>query len=103
MALCSAALAFRAKALNYRAGPLQRSRIDPVKCSREGNCFPDVLEAAYPGHGTLDAHAEAGVGDAAELAQVEIPLERFFGQAVLVDSLEQQLIRTHALRAADDL
>ena len=33
--------------------------------SGEGDGFADVVEAADPGYYSLDAHAEAGVGDAA--------------------------------------
>ena len=40
---------------------------------------------------------------AAEFAQIEIPLERAFRQAMLANPLQQQFIRSHALRAADDL
>ena len=46
-----------------------------IQRSGEGDGFADVVEAAEPGYYSLDAHAEAGVGDAAVLAQVEVPLE----------------------------
>src|SRR5579859_3612224 len=77
-------------------------RVEPVQHSRERNCLTNVLEAADPGDGALNAHAEASMRDAAELAQIEIPFESFFGQAVLVNALQQQFVRRHALRAADD-
>ena len=52
----------------------------------EGDGFADVVEAADPGDDTLDAHAEAAVGDAAVAAQVEVPLEGFLGQLVVIDA-----------------
>jgi hypothetical protein len=57
-----------------------------VEGAGEGDGFADVVEAADPGDGALNAHAEAGVGDAAVAAQVEIPLEGFLGQVVLLDA-----------------
>ncbi len=45
-----------------------RLGVDAVECAGEGDGLADVVEAADPGYGTLDAHAEAGVGDAAVLA-----------------------------------
>ena len=51
----------------------------------------------------LDAHAEAGVRHGAVAAQVEVPVEGFLGQLVLLDALEQQVVVGHALAAADDL
>ena len=50
-------------------------RINAVEGSGEGDGFADVVEAADPGYYSLDAHAEAGVGDAAVFAEVEVPLE----------------------------
>ena len=35
----------------------------------------DVVEAADPGNGALDAHAEPDVGGGAVAAPVEVPLE----------------------------
>src|SRR5271157_4730215 len=77
-------------------------RIQPVQRAGEWNCLTHVLQAADPGYGALNTHAESRVGHAAILAQVQVPLERLFRQAVLVNTLHQQLIRSHALRAADD-
>jgi len=51
------------------------SWVNAVQRSGERYGFADVVEAADPGYGSLDAHAEAGVGDAAVFAQVEVPLE----------------------------
>ncbi len=39
----------------------------------------------------------------AEAAEVEIPLERFHRQVVLLDPLHQQIVIVQALAAADDL
>src|SRR5438128_1793362 len=78
-------------------------RINLVEHARERDGLAHVLERADPGHSALDAHAEATVRHAAELAQVQIPLEGFFWKPVLVDALAQRFIRVHALRAADDL
>ena len=77
--------------------------IHPVQHPRIRNRFAQVVEAADPGHDALDAHAEAGVRDAAEAAQVEVPLERFVRQLVLLDALQQQVVVVEALAAADDL
>src|ERR1035437_9049555 len=77
-------------------------RIQPVQRTREGNGLAHVLQSAYPGHGALDAHAESGVRNPAELAQVEIPLEGLFRQFVLMNALQQQIVGPNALRAADD-
>src|SRR5579872_1241231 len=76
--------------------------IKPIQHPRKRNGFADVLEAADPGDRALNAHTEATVRYAAEFAQVEVPLERFFRQAVLVNALQQQIVRCHALRAADN-
>ena len=78
------------------------SRIHAVEHAREGDDLADVLGAANPGDGALQAHAEAGVGDAAVTAQVEIPLETFLGQFVFAQALHQQIVVVDALAAADD-
>jgi len=72
-------------------------RVQPVQHSREWDRFADVFEPADPGDSTLESHAEPSVRNTADLAQVQLPLESFFGQAVLVDPLEQQIIRGHTL------
>ena len=41
-------------------------------------------------------------GNAAVFAEIKIPLEGFFGQIVLVNALQEQVVRGHALRSADD-
>ena len=49
--------------------------VDAVEGAGEGDSFADVVEAADPGYGAFDAHAEAAVGDGAVFAEVEVPLE----------------------------
>ena len=68
-----------------------RLRVDAVEGAGEGDGFAYVVEAADPGDGAFDSHAEAGVGDASIAAQVKIPLEGFFGQVVLFDAGVEQL------------
>src|SRR5215472_6110984 len=64
--------------------------------------FAHVFKATDPGDSALDAHAESAVGDTAEFAQVQVPLECLFRQTMLMNALEQKLVRRHALRASDD-
>src|SRR5208337_5332233 len=78
------------------------SGVEPVEHTRKRNRLAHVLQSADPGHGSLDAHAEAGVRDAAVLAEIKIPLESFFGQIVLMNALQEQVVGGHALRSADD-
>src|SRR5262249_57474121 len=77
--------------------------VQPVQRPGKRNCLPHMLQPADPTHYTFNAHAEAAVGNAAVPPQIEIPLECFFRQTVLMNALEQQVVRRHALRAADDL
>src|ERR1700693_2587326 len=79
------------------------SRIYAIEQAREGNHFADVRSPAYPGNGAFQAQAEAGMGHAAVAPQIEIPLEGFFRQVVLVQALHQQVVAGDALAAADDL
>ena len=69
---------------------------------REGDGLPYVVEAADPGYGALDAHAETAVGDAAVAAEVQVPLEGCLGELVLFDAVVQELVAGDALGAADD-
>ena len=62
-----------------------------------------MVEAADPGYGALDAHAETGVGDGAVAAEVEVPLEGVERQVVFFDAALQQVVAVDALAAADDL
>src|ERR1035437_7579539 len=68
----------------------------------KGDGFADGVQAADPGDDALDAHAEAAGGDRAVAAQVEVPLEGFFGQLVLIDACVEQLETGDALRASDN-
>src|SRR4051812_15554475 len=61
------------------------SGIQPVQHPRRGNRLPQVPEPTYPRRGPSDAQANPAVRDAAEAAQIEIPLERFARELVLVD------------------
>lgn len=76
--------------------------INSVEGAGEGDGFADVVEAADPGYGALDAHAEAGVGDAAVFAQVEVPLEGVEREMVLFDAGLEEVVAVDALGAADD-
>ena len=61
-----------------------------------------MVEAADPGYYSLYAHAEAGVGDGAVLAEVEVPLEGGEGEVVVFDALLEEVVGVYALAAADD-
>ncbi len=75
----------------------RRLGVNAVEGSGEGDGFADVVEAADPGYDSLDAHAEAGVGDAAVFAQVEVPLEGVEGQVVFFDAGLQEVVAVDAL------
>src|SRR5271167_370290 len=62
-------------------------RIHAVNHPGKGDDFPDVFGSTNPRDGALQAEPKAGVRHAAVAAQVEIPLERFFGQVVLAQTL----------------
>jgi len=47
--------------------------------------------------------AEAGVGDGAVAAEVEVPLEGGEGEVVIGDALGEEVVGVDALGAADDL
>src|SRR5262249_11824632 len=76
--------------------------LQPEQHPGKQNLLAHVVDPTNPRDCQLDPHAEATVGHAPEFPEIEIPLEGFFGQIVLVDSLEQQRVRRHALRAPDD-
>src|SRR2546423_12995812 len=78
------------------------SRVHAINHAREGNHLPDVLCAANPGYGALEAQTKAGVGHAAVAAQIQIPLEGIFGKIVLTQALDQQIVIVNTLAAADD-
>src|SRR5260370_7471395 len=83
--------------------PKRRLRIYPVKHARERNHFANVLCPANPGYGAFQTQTEAGMGDAAVAAKIEIPLKGFFRQVVLAQALDEQIVIVDALAAADDL
>jgi len=58
-----------------------------------------VVEAADPGYDSLDAHAEAGVGDRAVLAQIEVPLEGVEGKVMGFDAGLQEVVGVDSLRS----
>ncbi len=72
-------------------------RVDAVEGAGEGDGFADVVQAADPGYAALDAHAEAGVGDAAVFAQVEVPLEGGEGEVVVFDAGLEEVVVVDAL------
>ncbi len=67
-------------------------RINAIDHPWEGDDLADVLSTANPRHRAFQAQAEAGVRHAAIAAQVEIPLERFFGQVVFAQALNEQVV-----------
>src|SRR6478672_9169605 len=78
-------------------------RVYLVEHTRIRYGLSQVRDTAYPGNQTLDAHAEARVGNGTVLAQLNVPLEGFPREVVLFDALldERQVMDT--LRAAADL
>ena len=62
-----------------------------------------MIDPADPRHDPFDAHAEAAVRDAAEAAEIQVPLERLFRQLVLFDAGDEQIVIVDALAAANDL
>src|SRR5688572_9234782 len=78
-------------------------RFQSVQESREWDCLPDMRQLADPGDGAFEADAEAGVRDGAVAADVQVPLEGFLRQAVVLDALFQEREVVDALTAADDL
>ena len=63
-----------------------------MKRPRKGDGLPHVVEATDPRDSALDAHTKSAVGHASVTAQVQVPLEGFSGQLVLIDAAAQQLI-----------
>src|SRR5215471_9570320 len=78
-------------------------RIYPVNHAWEGDDLADMLGPADPGHRALQAKAKPRVGDAAVAAQVQIPLKGFFGQVVLFQSLNKQVVVVDTLAPTDNL
>ena len=67
------------------------------------NGFAQVIKSADPADDPLDPHAESPMRHRAETAQVEVPLERFGRQLVVMDALEQQVVVRDTLTAANNL
>src|SRR5208337_225041 len=93
------AMAFSA---NSAISAVQWLRVQTMQHARERNRLAHVLQAADPGYGALDAHAEPGVRDAAVLAEIKIPFECFFGEVVFLDALHEEIVRSRTLRSTDD-
>src|SRR5664279_4771759 len=70
--------------------------------ARVRNGLAHMRQMADPGHGTLEAHAEAGMGDAAVLADVQVPLVVGAVELVVFDLVQEILEAGCALAAADD-
>src|SRR5436190_20122138 len=62
-----------------------------------------MIELADPRDDALDAHAESAVRDGPVSTEIEVPLERFLRQIVLLDALQQQIQVRETLASADDL
>src|SRR5713226_661454 len=78
-------------------------RIDAIEQAREGDHLADVRSSANPGDGAFNPQTESGMRHAAVAPQVQIPLERFLGQIVLADALDQQIVAGNALATTDNL
>lgn len=61
-----------------------------------------MVQAAEPGQGAFDAQAEAGVGDGAVAAEVEVPFVRLRVQLFFLHLGEKDVEVVFALREADD-
>jgi hypothetical protein len=62
----------------------ERSRIELVQHTREGDGLADVFQAANPGYRAFDAHSEARMRNGTELPQIQVPFERFFRKLMLL-------------------
>jgi len=61
-------------------------RVNPVQSTRERNRLPHVIQPANPRHSPFDSHAKASVRNTAVTPQIEIPLEGFAWQLMLVNA-----------------
>ena len=61
-------------------------RVNAVQGAGEGDSLSYVIQAANPGNGALDAQAKTAMWHAAVAAQVQVPLEGFFGKVMLFDA-----------------
>jgi hypothetical protein len=67
-------------------------RVQSVQGFSGTGSFRGRVPNRNPGYCSFDAHTETAVRDAAEFTQIQIPLERLFGQAVLVNTLQQEFV-----------
>src|SRR5690349_5523497 len=88
---------WNSQTITYMSGP------ELVQRPREGDRLANVRDAANPGHGPLDAQAEARVHERAVLAKIEIPPVGLLGQFLLTDAVQQLVVIVFPLAAADDL
>ena len=70
---------------------------------RKGDAFPQVMDTGDVGHHTLDTQTESGMGEGTVAAQVEIPLEGFTGQTVLLDLVFEEREIRRPFPTTDDL
>lgn len=61
-----------------------KSGIELIQHAREGDGFANVFQAADPGNRAFDAHPEARMRHGTELAQIQVPFERFFRKPMLL-------------------
>src|SRR5580658_1501618 len=80
-----------------------RLRIDAIQHPWKGDDLANVLRSANPRHRAFKAQSKARVRNAAVAPQVQIPLERFFGQLFFANAPNQRLVVRLALASADDL
>src|SRR6202007_654613 len=77
-------------------------RIHTVNHARKGDNLANVLGAANPGNRAFQTKPKARMRHAAVTAQVQIPLESFFGKMGGAEPLHQQAVIMNALAATDD-
>src|SRR6266699_4292728 len=87
--------------MEHRNFMIVPSRPRAVQHAREGDSLADVFQAAHPGDETLDAHAESGVGNRTEAAEIEIPIEGFGWKVVFLQAAQQQVQIVDPLAASD--
>ena len=62
--------------------------VDPIKHARKGDTFPDMLNSRQPADRSLDAKAEASVGNRPIAAQIQIPGKIFRVELMFIDSAQ---------------
>jgi len=81
----------------------QYSKVSADTASVGTESFRHVLDAAHPGRAAFDAHAKTGMRHAAITAQIEIPFEGFFRQAVRRDLFSRNSTEVARFAAANYL